>query len=197
MDFIKNNSKDGKNERAKILIKGIPKSGKSTFAEKLCRERKYNACVIDIDDTNRTGQYRLLVNDNIPSRYDYADKVYRNIIKAIDMIVDNKEPKFNCIILDGCTLLQSECAGDEKGFEKHNLKSDRLTRIIRKLRDTDCHLIFIGQPDLEWQLDEDGNTKSNKFVQDITSLVNEVYECKVSMDSEGNNSFKVITHCKR
>ena len=115
MDFIKSNGKSSKNERAKILIWGIPKSGKSTFAEKLCRERKYNACVIDIDDTNRTDQYRLLVNDSIPSRYDYADKVYKNIMKAIDMIVENKEPKFNCIILDGCTLLQSECSGGSFG----------------------------------------------------------------------------------
>lgn len=161
------NFKDrSKSNLKKVMIYGNDGTGKSTFAEQYCKEHGLNPVVFDIDDTNYTNLPILEVDlgNDI--------KTYKNIKKAIDEI---KSSEFDTIILDGVTSLLEMLVSKAKGLKKYSDRAERFQDILRSLLSSSCHLIFIGQADMEVIYNEE--FQSSKMVIKVNSLVNEKYLC--------------------
>lgn len=160
----------GKDDKKKVLIYGNDGSGKSTYAEKYCKEHGLNPVVIDIDDTNFS---------NLPIlQIDLSNDLnaYRMVKDVILKITQNED--FDTIIFDGVTSYLEMLVSKAKGLKKYSDRAERFSEILRLLQASDKHLIFIGQADMEVIYTEEH--QSNKMVIKINSIVNEKYHCFIN-----------------
>ena len=152
------------NIRKKVLIYGEDGSGKSTFAEKYCIKENLNPVCLDVEKTNFTSVPVLkcdLGNDK---------KAVRNVINLISEI---EASEYDTFIFDGVTTYLEMLVSDARGMAKYSDRASNFRKVINKLLNSDLHMIFIGQIDME--VIHTPETQSNKQVIKINSLVNEKY----------------------
>lgn len=156
--------KSREKELKKVLIYGLDGSGKSTFAETYCRENGLKPIIIDIDNTNFTGDDILELNLS-------NDRIAFNSIK--DAIIQIKTTDYDTIIIDGVSCLIELMTSKAPGLKAYKDRADRIFDILQLLYASGKNLIFIGQADMEVIYTE--KTQSNKPVIKFNSIVNEKY----------------------
>lgn len=171
------------NTLKKVLIYGYDGTGKSTFAEKYCKENNLKPVVIDIDDTNFTNLPIITLETN------NSTQTTNKMVEYINEISNTKE--FDTVIIDGVSSLFELLIGAGKGLSKYAERKDNGARIFRALRKSHLNTIFIGQADMEVIINED-NAKPNSLILKVNSMVNEKYLCKKIGDT-----FDVETKKKR
>ena len=164
----------GAEDKKKVMIYGNDGTGKSTYAEKYCKDNGLSAVCIDIDDTN----YTNIPLVEIDTRTDIA--TFKSICEVIELITN--DDRFDTIIIDGATSLIEMLVSKAAGLKKYADRSERFTQILRKLQASGKHIIWIGQADMQVIYTEDH--QSNKIVIKINSMVNEKYHCYI--DKKGN-----------
>lgn len=172
--------KRGVNDLKKVLIYGEDGSGKSTFAETYCREHKLNPIVIDIDDTN----YSNL--DILDLDFGSDLKTYNNLKTALQEITKSS---YDTIIIDGVTSLLEMLVSKSNGLKKYSDRAERFQDLLRLMRNSGKHLIFIGQIDMKVIHNEE--FQSNKMIVKVNSIVNEKY---LTIHEKGVYSHKVIKY---
>lgn len=170
--------KTGENKQKKVLIWGLDGTGKSIFASNYCKENKLKPVIVDVDDTNRTGD-------------DVADIDLSNDIKAYNgMKITIKDfandPDHDTIIIDGVSSLIELLVSKKKGLQKYGDRKDRFFSILQKLVNTGKNIIFVGQEDMKVIINEDH--QSNKPIIRVNSIVNEKYYTYI--DQSGQYLFK-------
>ena len=159
--------KRGQNDLKKIMIFGLDGSGKSTFAEKYCKEHNLHPVCIDIDDTNFTDVPIVEIDTS-------SDLMtFRSMKDTIDLIA--AEEQFDTIIIDGVTSLLEMLVSKGKGLSKYSDRAERFQDLLRKIQSSGKNIIWIGQADMEVIYNADH--QSNKQVIKINSMVNEKYRC--------------------
>ena len=172
--------KRGQNDLKKIMIFGLDGSGKSTFAEKYCKEHNLHPVCIDIDDTNFT---------NVPIvEIDTSSDLmtFRSMKETIDLIA--AEEQFDTIIIDGVTSLLEMLVSKGKGLSKYSDRAERFQDLLRKIQTSGKNIIWIGQADMEVIYNADH--QSNKQVIKINSMVNEKYRCIKT--EKGEYTYEVV-----
>ena len=164
----------GVNDKKKVMIYGNDGTGKSTYAEKYCKEHNLNAVCIDVDDTNFTSIPLV----EIDTRSDLT--TFNSICQVIDLITEDE--RFDTIIIDGVTSLIEMLVSKANGLKKYSDRSERFTKILRKIQASGKNVIWIGQADMKVIYTEEH--QSNKIVIKINSIVNEKYHCYI--DNKGN-----------
>lgn len=164
----------GVNDKKKVMIYGNDGTGKSTYAEKYCKEHNLNAVCIDVDDTNFTSIPLV----EIDTRTDLT--TFNSICQVIDLITEDE--RFDTIIIDGVTSLIEMLVSKANGLKKYSDRSERFTKILRKIQASGKNVIWIGQADMKVIYTEEH--QSNKIVIKINSIVNEKYHCYI--DNKGN-----------
>lgn len=171
--------KRGVDDAKKILIYGNDGTGKSAFASEYCKEHGLNPIVIDIDDTNYTDCDIVdltLVSDI---------KTFNNVKACIEEI--SRTDKYDTIILDGVSSLIEMLVSKDPGIKKYEVRNDRFKQILKAIRKSGKHIIFIGQADLRVVCNED--FQSNKLIIKVNSIVNEKYHCFI--DDDGKYCYEV------
>ena len=171
--------KRGIDDAKKILIYGNDGTGKSTFAAEYCRQHGLKPIVIDIDDTNYTDCDIVdltLVSDI---------KTFNNVKACIEEI--SRTDKYDTIILDGVSSLIEMLVSKDPGIKKYEVRNDRFKQILKAIRKSGKHIIFIGQADLRVVCNED--FQSNKLIIKVNSIVNEKYHCFI--DDDGKYGYEV------
>lgn len=164
----------GANDKKKVLIYGNDGTGKSSYAETYCKTNDLKPVCIDIDDTN----YTSIPLVEIDTRTDLT--TFNSICEVIDLITDDE--RFDTIIVDGVTSLIEMLVSKANGLKKYSDRSERFTKILRKLQMSGKHIIWIGQADMKVIYSEDH--QSNKIVIKINSIVNEKYHCYISKNGK-------------
>jgi adenosyl cobinamide kinase/adenosyl cobinamide phosphate guanylyltransferase len=164
----------GANDKKKVLIYGNDGTGKSTYAEKYCKNNQLNAVCIDIDDTN----YTSIPLVEIDTRTDLT--TFNSICQVIELITE--DDRFDTIIVDGVTSLIEMLVSKANGLKKYSDRSERFTKILRLLQSSGKNIIWIGQADMKVIYTEDH--QSNKIVIKINSIVNEKYHCYISKNGK-------------
>ena len=159
----------GANDKKKVLIYGNDGTGKSTYAEKYCKDNNLKAVCIDIDDTNYTGIPLV----EIDTRTDVT--TFNSICQVIELITQDE--RFDTIIVDGVTSLIEMLVSKASGLKKYADRSERFTKILRLLQSSQKNIIWIGQADMRVIYNDDH--QSNKIVIKINSIVNEKYHCTI------------------
>ena len=168
--------------KKKVLIYGNDGSGKSTFAEKYCKEHNLHGLVVDIDDTNYTDMDIVEIDLSTDLK---AYKFMKNIIGLVD-----KDPNYDTIIIDGVTSYLEMLISKANGLKKYSDRAERFNDVLRDLLNSNLNLIFIGQADMAVVYNEDH--QSNKSVIKVNSLVNEKYHTYITRN--GNKTeYKVDT----
>lgn len=165
--------KRGADDKKKVMIYGNDGTGKSTYAETYCKENGLKAVCIDVDDTN----YTSIPLVEIDTRTDVT--TFNSILEVIDLITADE--RFDTIIIDGVTSLVEMLVSKASGLKKYADRSERFTKILRKIQASGKHVIWIGQADMKVIYTEDH--QSNKIVIKINSIVNEKYHCYI--DNKG------------
>lgn len=168
----------GIDDAKKILVYGNDGTGKSTFAAEYCKEHGLNPIVIDVDDTNYTD-------------CDILDLTFTNDIKTFNAIKEAIQhigkSDYDTIILDGVSSLIEMLVSKDPGIKKYEVRNDRFKQILKAIRTSGKHIIFIGQADLKVVCNED--FQSNKLIIKVNSIVNEKYHCFI--DDDGKYSYEV------
>ena len=164
----------GANDKKKVMIYGNDGTGKSTYAEKYCKEHNLKAVCIDVDDTNFTSIPLV----EIDTRTDIT--TYKSIVEVIELITE--DDRFDTIIVDGVTSLIEMLVSKAQGLKKYADRSERFTQILRKIQMSGKNIIWIGQADMQVIYTEDH--QSNKIVIKINSIVNEKYHCYISKNGK-------------
>ena len=164
----------GKNDKKKVMIYGNDGTGKSTYAEKYCKEHNLKPVCIDVDDTNYTNVPLV----EIDTRSDIT--TFKSIVEVIELITTDE--RFDTIIIDGVTSLIEMLVSKAAGLKKYSDRSERFTQILRKIQMSGKHIIWVGQADMEVIYTPDH--QSNKIVIKINSIVNEKYHCYVTDKGE-------------
>ena len=164
----------GANDKKKVLIYGNDGTGKSTYAETYCKDNDLKAVCIDVDDTN----YTSIPLVEIDTRTDLT--TFNSICEVIDLITD--DDRFDTIIVDGVTSLIEMLVSKANGLKKYSDRSERFTKILRKLQMSGKNIIWIGQADMKVIYSEDH--QSNKIVIKINSIVNEKYHCYIAKNGK-------------
>jgi adenosyl cobinamide kinase/adenosyl cobinamide phosphate guanylyltransferase len=164
----------GANDKKKVLIYGNDGTGKSTYAADYCIDNGLKAVCIYIDDTN----YTSIPLVEIDTRTDLT--TFNSICEVIDLITDDE--RFDTIIVDGVTSLIEMLVSKANGLKKYSDRSERFTKILRKLQMSGKHIIWIGQADMKVIYSEDH--QSNKIVIKINSIVNEKYHCYIAKNGK-------------
>lgn len=164
----------GVNDKKKVMIYGNDGTGKSTYAETYCKDNELKAVCIDVDDTNFTSIPLV----EIDTRTDIT--TFNSICEVIDLIAEDE--RFDTIIVDGVTSLIEMLVSKANGLKKYSDRSERFTKILRKIQASGKNVIWIGQADMKVIYTEDH--QSNKIVIKINSIVNEKYHCYI--DNKGN-----------
>ena len=164
----------GANDKKKVLIYGNDGTGKSTYAETYCKDNDLKPACIDIDDTN----YTSIPLVEIDTRTDLT--TFNSICEVIDLITDDE--RFDTIIVDGVTSLIEMLVSKANGLKKYSDRSERFTKILRKLQMSGKHIIWVGQADMKVIYSEDH--QSNKIVIKINSIVNEKYHCYIAKNGK-------------
>lgn len=165
--------KRGKDDLKKVMVYGLDKSGKSTFVEQYCKDNNLNAIVIDIDDTNYTDMDLVNIDTNSPAG------TLKSIINTINAITDTK---YDTIVLDGVTSLLEHLTGVGKGMNIYSERSKSWNMILRKMKNSNKNIIFVGQIDMAVSENED--QQPSKAIIHVNSIVNEKYHTYVT--SKGN-----------
>jgi adenosyl cobinamide kinase/adenosyl cobinamide phosphate guanylyltransferase len=160
----------GVNDKKKVLIYGNDGTGKSTYAEQYCKDNGLTAVCIDIDDTNFTSIPLV----EIDTRTDIT--TFNSICQVIDLI--SEDDRFDTIIVDGVTSLIEMLVSKANGLKKYSDRSERFTKILRKIQASGKNIIWIGQADM--QVIYNDEHQSNKIVIKINSIVNEKYHCLIN-----------------
>lgn len=172
------------NTLKKVLIYGYDGTGKSTFAEKYCKENGLKPVVIDVDDTNFTSLPIVTLRG--------CNNSIQTTRKMLELIKEvSNDTNFDTIIIDGVSSLFELLVGNGKGLSKYSERSENGMRIFRELNNSGLHVIFIGQADMEVIVNED-NAKPNKLILKVNSMVNEKYLCQ-----KIGNTFNVEVMKKR
>ena len=164
----------GANDKKKVLIYGNDGTGKSSYAETYCKTNDLKPVCIDIDDTN----YTSIPLVEIDTRTDLT--TFNSICEVIDLITDDE--RFDTIIVDGVTSLIEMLVSKANGLKKYSDRSERFTKILRKLQMSGKNIIWIGQADMKVIYSEDH--QSNKIVIKINSIVNEKYHCYIAKNGK-------------
>jgi len=164
----------GANDKKKVLIYGNDGTGKSTYAETYCKDNDLKPVCIDIDDTN----YTSIPLVEIDTRTDLT--TFNSICEVIDLITEDE--RFDTIIVDGVTSLIEMLVSKANGLKKYSDRSERFTKILRKLQMSGKHIIWVGQADMKVIYSEDH--QSNKIVIKINSIVNEKYHCYIAKNGK-------------
>ena len=164
----------GVNDKKRVMIYGNDGTGKSTFAEKYCKDNGLSPVCIDVDDTNYTNVPLV----EIDTRTDIT--TYKSIIEVLELITEDE--RFDTIIIDGVTSLIEMLVSKAAGLKKYADRSERFTHILRKIQMSGKNVIWVGQADMKVIYSEDH--QSNKIVIKINSIVNEKYHCYI--DKKGN-----------
>ena len=160
----------GVNDKKKVLIYGNDGTGKSTYAETYCKDNDLKAVCIDIDDTNFTS----IPLAEIDTRTDIT--TFNSICQVIDLI--SEDDRFDTIIVDGVTSLIEMLVSKANGLKKYSDRSERFTKILRKIQASGKNIIWIGQADMKVIYNDEH--QSNKIVIKINSIVNEKYHCLIN-----------------
>lgn len=160
----------GVNDKKKVLIYGNDGTGKSTYAETYCKDNDLKAVCIDIDDTNFTSIPLV----EIDTRTDIT--TFNSICQVIDLI--SEDDRFDTIIVDGVTSLIEMLVSKANGLKKYSDRSERFTKILRKIQASGKNIIWIGQADMKVIYNDEH--QSNKIVIKINSIVNEKYHCLIN-----------------
>lgn len=160
----------GANDKKKVLIYGNDGTGKSTYAEQYCKDNGLTAVCIDIDDTNFTNIPLV----EIDTRTDIT--TFNSICQVIDLI--SEDDRFDTIIVDGVTSLIEMLVSKANGLKKYSDRSERFTKILRKIQASGKNIIWIGQADMKVIYNDEH--QSNKIVIKINSIVNEKYHCLIN-----------------
>lgn len=160
----------GVNDKKKVLIYGNDGTGKSTYAEQYCKDNDLKAVCIDIDDTNFTSIPLV----EIDTRTDIT--TFNSICQVIDLI--SEDDRFDTIIVDGVTSLIEMLVSKANGLKKYSDRSERFTKILRKIQASGKNIIWIGQADMKVIYNDEH--QSNKIVIKINSIVNEKYHCLIN-----------------
>ena len=160
----------GVNDKKKVLIYGNDGTGKSTYAEQYCKDNGLTAVCIDIDDTNFTSIPLV----EIDTRTDIT--TFNSICQVIDLI--SEDDRFDTIIVDGVTSLIEMLVSKANGLKKYSDRSERFTKILRKIQACGKNIIWIGQADMKVIYNDEH--QSNKIVIKINSIVNEKYHCLIN-----------------
>ena len=160
----------GVNDKKKVLIYGNDGTGKSTYAETYCKDNDLKAVCIDIDDTNFTSIPLV----EIDTRTDIT--TFNSICQVIDLI--SEDDRFDTIIVDGVTSLIEMLVSKANGLKKYSDRSERFTKILRKIQASGKNIIWIGQADMKVIYNDEH--QSNKIVIKINSIVNEKYHCFIN-----------------
>ena len=172
------------NTLKKVLIYGYDGTGKSTFAEKYCKDNRLKPVVIDVDDTNFTSLPIVTLRG--------CNNSIQTTRKMLELIKEvSNDTNFDTIIIDGVSSLFELLVGNGKGLSKYSERSENGMRIFRELNNSGLHVIFIGQADMEVIVNED-NAKPNKLILKVNSMVNEKYLCQ-----KIGNTFNVEVMKKR
>ena len=172
------------NTLKKVLIYGYDGTGKSTFAEKYCKDNRLKPVVIDVDDTNFTSLPIVTLRG--------CNNSIQTTRKMVEIIKDvSNDADFDTIIIDGVSSLFELLVGNGKGLSKYSERSENGMRIFRELNKSELNIIFIGQADMEVIVNED-NAKPNKLILKVNSMVNEKYLCQ-----KIGNTFNVEVMKKR
>ena len=172
----------GADDKKKVLIYGNDGTGKSTFAEKYCKDNGLNPVVIDIDDTNYTSL--PIVQVDLSSDLN----AYRMVKDVVLKIKQSEE--FDTIILDGVTSYLEMLVSKANGLKKYSDRAERFNEILRLLQSSGKHLILIGQADMKVIYTEEH--QSNKMVIKINSIVNEKYYCYI--DEKGRYKTRTVKY---
>ena len=164
----------GADDKKKVLIYGNDGTGKSTYAEKYCKEHDLKAVCIDIDDTN----YTNIPLVEIDTRTDVT--TFNSICQVLELITADE--RFDTIIIDGVTSLIEMLVSKANGLKKYSDRSERFTKILRLVQMSGKNIIWIGQADMKVIYSEDH--QSNKIVIKINSIVNEKYHCFISKNGK-------------
>ena len=164
----------GVNDKKKVMIYGNDGTGKRTYDETYCKDHELKAVCIDVDDTNFTSIPLV----EIDTRTDIT--TFNSICEVIDLIAEDE--RFDTIIVDGVTSLIEMLVSKANGLKKYSDRSERFTKILRKIQASGKNVIWIGQADMKVIYTEDH--QSNKIVIKINSIVNEKYHCYI--DNKGN-----------
>lgn len=164
----------GVNDKKRIMVYGNDGTGKSTFAEVYCKEHNLKAVCIDVDDTN----YTSIPLVEIDTRTDLT--TFNSICNVIDLITDDE--RFDTIIIDGVTSLIEMLVSKANGLKKYSDRSERFTKILRKIQASGKNVIWIGQADMKVIYNDEH--QSNKIVIKINSIVNEKYYCYITDKGE-------------
>lgn len=153
----------------KILIGGRDGTGKSTFAEKYCKENNINAVVIDLEDTNFTS---MPIINNLDISND------RKAIKNMEStILEIKKEGYTGICIDGIDVYIEALISNAQGLKAYSDRSKNFSKFVKILRKSGLHFILIGQAPilLDWY---DGTEENpNKPIVRCNSMCNEVYKC--------------------
>ena len=160
----------GVKNKKKVLIYGNDGTGKSTYAETYCKDNDLKAVCIDIDDTNFTSIPLV----EIDTRTDIT--TFNSICQVIDLI--SEDDRFDTIIVDGVTSLIEMLVSKANGLKKYSDRSERFTKILRKIQASGKNIIWIGQADMKVIYNDEH--QSNKIVIKINSIVNEKYHCLIN-----------------
>ena len=158
----------GADNKKKVLIYGQDGSGKSTYAEKYCRENGLNPVVLDIEDTNYTSLPML-------NEFDLSTDVksYRFMKQVLDEIT---ETDFDTIIIDGVDSLIESFISNANGLKCYADRSKTFLRFIKDCLATQKHLIFVGQSPVDLDYYKGGDAKPNTCIVKLNAMVNEKYK---------------------
>ncbi len=157
----------GANNKKKVLIYGNDGSGKSTYAEKYCRENGLNPVVLDLEDTNYTSLPML-------NTFDLSTdvKAYRFMKQVLDEI---EETEFDTIIIDGIDSLIEAFISNAGGLKCYADRSKTFNRFVKDCLNTNKHLIFVGQSPVDLDYYEGTDKKPNACIVKLNAMVNEKY----------------------
>lgn len=164
----------------KVLIYGEDKTGKSTFAEKYCKEKGLNPVVVDLENTNFT-DLPLILDVDLSSDV----KAYRQMKKIIH---DVQESDYDTIIIDGVDSLIEGFISESNGIKAYSDRSKTFAKFIRDLDKSKLNVIFVGQAPLDFDWYK-GDENPNKCVVRTNARVNEKYKCFKTEKGE----FEVLT----
>lgn len=169
----------------KVLIVGETKHGKSTFAEKYCKDNGLRAVVCDFENTNFTDMDLLVDFDLSNDR-----KLFRSLHKLIKEV---EASDYDTIVLDGIDSVIEGFISDANGLKAYADRSKTFARLINDLDNSGLNVIFVGQEPADIEYYKDSVEKPNKCIVRLNARCNEVYKCI----KDSNNNFTVKTVNKR